>query len=67
MFNVVTLQIFVVQIFYVFEVQIFFVQIFNVVTLQIFVVQKFLLLQCKSKHGRELFPSTTVRSDSDIR
>merc|ERR1711974_111727 len=23
--------------------------------------------QCKSKHGRELFPSATVRSDSDIR
>ena len=30
-------------------------------------VKVFMLLQCKSKHGRELFPSTTARSDSDIR
>ena len=30
-------------------------------------VKVFMLLQCKSKHGRELFPSSTARSDSDIR
>ena len=30
-------------------------------------VKVFMLLQCKSKHGGELFPSTTARSDSDIR